>query len=102
MEFVESDIFTARITELLDDDAYGALQAELIRRPKAGVIIPGLGGLRKIRWGATNRGKRGGLRVIYYYWSANRLEMIYAYDKADQGDLTPQQKRMLQDIVRRD
>ena len=50
----------------LDDDAYAQLQAALNRNPESGVVVPGSGGVRKLRWAAEGKGKRGGLRVIYY------------------------------------
>ena len=65
MEFVETSIFTQRITKLLTDDEYYDLQAMLAEHPKAGDVIPGAGGLRKLRWRAAGRSKRGGLRIIY-------------------------------------
>lgn len=100
MEFVETGVFTQRIVKLLSDEEYRELQAELARSPKAGDVIPDAGGLRKLRWRAVGRGKRGGLRIIYYCWSAERLYMIFVYDKARQGDLTPEQLKALRDYVR--
>jgi len=100
MEFVETSIFTQRITKLLTDDAYYDLQAVLAEHPRAGDVIPGAGGLRKLRWRAGARGKRGGLRVIYYCWSEDRLYMIFVYDKAQQGDLTPGQLKALRAYVK--
>ena len=99
MEFIETSIFTQRITKLLSDDEYYNLQVALSEHPKAGDVIPGAGGLRKIRWRKAGRGKRGGLRIIYYYWSENRLYMIFAYDKTEQGDLTREQLEMLRAYV---
>jgi len=100
MEFVETSVFTERIGKLLTDEAYRDLQAALAENPKAGDVIPGAGGLRKLRWRAEGRGKRGGLRVIYYCWSEDRLYMVFAYDKAEQGDLTPEQVKMLRVYVK--
>ena len=100
MEFVETSIFTQRITKLLTDDEYEDLQAMLAEHPKAGDVIPGAGGLRKLRWRTTGRGKRGGLRIIYYCWSENRLYMIFVYDKAEQGDLTSDQLKVLRAYVK--
>ena len=100
MEFVETGIFTERITKLLTDEAYRDLQAVLAENPRAGDVIPGAGGLRKIRWRASGRGKRGGIRVIYYCWSEHRLYMIFAYDKTEQGDLTPEQAKILRAYVK--
>jgi len=95
MEFVETSIFTKRIARLLTDEAYRDLQAVLAENPRVGDVIPGAGGLRKLRWRGASRGKRGGLRIIYYCESAHRLYMVFAYDKAKQGDLTADQLRVL-------
>ena len=99
MEFVESGVFTSSITALLTDEEYRDLQAELALNPKAGAVIPGAGGLRKLRWQVGGRGKRGGIRVIYYCWSADRLYMVFTYDKAQAGDLTAKQLRVLRRYV---
>lgn len=61
---VETKTFTARITSLLDDDEYLALQLEMLQRPGAGAVIPGTGGLRKLRWGFSGQGERGGVRFL--------------------------------------
>lgn len=66
MIIVETPIFTKQITALISDDSYAELQEIIRQEPEAGNIIPGSGGLRKIRWRAEGRGKRGGIRVIYY------------------------------------
>lgn len=100
MEFVETGIFTERITRLLADDEYYDLQAVLAENPKAGDVIPGAGGLRKLRWRTRGRGKRGGLRIIYYCWSEDRLYMIFVYDKTEQGDLTSEQLKALRVYVK--
>jgi mRNA-degrading endonuclease RelE of RelBE toxin-antitoxin system len=65
LTFVESPTFTRQINELLTDAEYAAFQQELAANPVAGDVIPGLGGLRKIRMAAKGKGKRGGARVIY-------------------------------------
>ena len=100
MEFIETTVFTERITKLLSDEDYYELQAMLAENPKAGDVIPGAGGLRKLRWRAAGRGKRGALRVVYYCWSEDRLYMIFVYDKAQQRDLTPEQLKALRAYVK--
>ena len=65
MVIIETPIFTRKLKTLLLDDEYRKLQHELVLRPEAGDIIPGSGGVRKIRWAGSGRGKRGGVRVIY-------------------------------------
>jgi hypothetical protein len=64
--FIETKLFSRLLGEHLSDDEYAELQKALIANPEAGALISSSGGVRKIRWGATGRGKRGGLRVIYY------------------------------------
>jgi mRNA-degrading endonuclease RelE of RelBE toxin-antitoxin system len=64
--FIETRLFTRLVLEYLNDDDYGALQQALLQNPDAGPVIPGSGGVRKLRWAASGRGKRGGYRVIYY------------------------------------
>lgn len=101
MRFVETPVFTAAIRRLLDDEQYRRLQIALMLRPEQGPLIVGSGGLRKVRWARAGAGKRGGVRIIYY-WA--RMEtvfyMLYAYTKSEQGDLTPTQIRVLSRLVR--
>ncbi|MHB1941558.1 MAG: hypothetical protein ACYCP0_00670 [Acidiferrobacteraceae bacterium] len=66
MEFIEAPPFTRLVHKYLADDEYAALQWALTLRPEAGAVIPGSGGIRKLRWAGKGHGKRGGLRVIYY------------------------------------
>lgn len=66
ISFVETKLFTRLVQEYLSDDEYSRLQEALAASPEAGSIIPGSGGVRKIRWDEAGRGKRGGLRVIYF------------------------------------
>lgn len=101
MRFIESPIFTTSLRRHLDDEQYRALQAALALRPEQGALIPGGGGLRKLRWGATGRGKRGGVRTIYYWAVAEDLcYMAYIYAKNEESDLSPKQLRALARVVR--
>jgi hypothetical protein len=101
MRFIETPIFTRTVRDLVLDDDYRALQMALMLRPEQGALIRGAGGLRKIRWGGSGRGKRGGVRVIYF-WDGDQeaFYMILAYGKSDQEDLTPSQLRVLHRLVR--
>lgn len=103
MVIIETSAFTKQVQELLSDDEYNLLQMELIKRPEAGVIIPGSGGLRKIRWSSHGHGKRGGSRVIYY-WAVNedQLLLLLMYAKNVQDDLTPVQLRILRQLVEKE
>jgi mRNA-degrading endonuclease RelE of RelBE toxin-antitoxin system len=100
MDIVETPIFTRQVVELLSDDSYRELQSELIKRPDLGQEIIGSGGLRKVRWSIPGRGKRGGIRVIYYWYiSAGKLLMLYMYQKTKQEDLTAEQVKLLRHVV---
>jgi mRNA-degrading endonuclease RelE of RelBE toxin-antitoxin system len=79
------------------------LQSFLIIRPDAGEVITGSGGLRKLCWAGSGRGKRGGTRVIYYWVKAQeRLYLLYIYSKNVQDDLTEKQLKILRDTVERE
>ncbi|HJT78752.1 MAG TPA: hypothetical protein VJ739_16225 [Gemmataceae bacterium] len=67
MHFLETPVFTRAVAELLDDEQYRSLQVALLLRPEAGPVIRGSGGLRKLRWVLPGRGKRGGVRLIYFW-----------------------------------
>ena len=64
--FVETPLFTRLVAGYLSDEAYRKLQSHLVSHPHAGAVIPGSGGVRKLRWTLSGRGKRGGIRVIYF------------------------------------
>jgi mRNA-degrading endonuclease RelE of RelBE toxin-antitoxin system len=66
MVIFETSVFTKKINTLLNDEEYRTLQNTLVEMPNSGKIIQGSGGIRKIRWGGSGRGKRGGIRIIYY------------------------------------
>ncbi len=73
----------------------------LVLRPDQGALIRGAGGLRKVRWNQPGRGKRGGLRVLYYWDKpAERLYMIYVFEKTRQADLTAEQVKALGRVIR--
>ena len=94
-------IFTKEVRRLLGEDEYRALQLALILRPEQGPVIRGSRGLRKIRWGGGGKGKRRGLRVIYYWDPREEVfYMLFAYGKTEQEDLTPSQLRVLSRLVR--
>src|SRR6266852_4282773 len=99
MVIIELPAFTRRVTELLPDDEYAELQSTLVRRPNAGALIKGSGGLRKLRWSIQGKGKRGGVRIIYY-WAVTeeQLLLLLIYTKNEQDDLSGNQLRVLKQI----
>ncbi|UCD80692.1 MAG: type II toxin-antitoxin system RelE/ParE family toxin [Desulfobacterales bacterium] len=101
MFFIETPIFTKLVSELLPDDEYRKIQLALILRPEAGKIIPDSGGLRKIRWKSHGSGKRGGLRLIYFWYvPEHTVYMLFIYKKSKQEDLTPDQLKTLRKLVK--
>ncbi len=101
MRFVETPIFTREVTELLSDEEYRGLQLALLFRPEQGPLIPKGGGLRKIRWRKSGSGKRGGLRMIYFWdKDSDTIYMLFVYQKNEQEDLTPNQLQVLRKLVR--
>ncbi len=79
--FIETKLFSKLVVTYLSDDSYRQLQAALASDPEAGPLIPGSGGLRKIRWGVAGRGKRGGLRIIYYVITQDEIWLLTLYPK---------------------
>ena len=99
--FLETPVFTKRVAGLLEDDDYRALQTALAVRPEQGPLIKGGAGLRKLRWAPRGTGKRGGIRVIYYWHPDEQVfYMLFAHSKTDQSDLTAEQARKLARIAR--
>jgi len=102
LEFRETEVFTRAVTVLLSDDEYAELQGALIVDPEAGDLIKETNGLRK-RWSQRSRGKgkRGGIRVIYYWYTAGSLVyMLLAYSKDERDDLSTAQKKALTRLVK--
>ncbi len=102
-EFVELPAFERHRSEYLDDDGFRSLQILLMSDPEAGDVIEGAGGLRKLRFADARRGKgkRGGLRVIYYGWDAGPQFWLFTiYDKDTADDLSPPQRKVLKALVK--
>ena len=100
MVIIETSVFTRQVVDLLTDDEYLELQRTLSDRPATGDVIPRTGGLRKLRWGVAGPGKRGGVRIIYY-WARQQEQilMLLLYPKNVQDDLTEDQRKILRSIV---
>ena len=91
------------IIEIFSDDEYRELQQMLANNPEQGAIIPGGGGLRNIRWTAGGRGKRGGARIIYYWFvSDSAVLMLFVFKKNERSDITKAQLKVLRTIVEKE
>lgn len=100
MVIIETPIFTRQLTSTLSDEEYRLFQAMLLDRPDAGKVIPGSGGLRKIRWALKGRGKSSGVRVIYYWFTARgTILLLFMYPKNVQDNLTHDQLILLKKVV---
>ena len=100
--FVELPAFERHRKDYMDDAAYSQLQQELMVNPTAGDVIEGTGGLRKLRQPDPRRGKgkRGGLRVIYYWWlGGDQFWLFTLYDKDQMDNLTPAQRKLLKQLL---
>lgn len=101
--FVELPPFQRVRSDYLTDERYRLLQMELMQFPEMGDVIEGTGGLRKLRQADPRRGKgkRGGLRVIYYCWLGGAQFWLFTvYDKDEADDLTPEQRKMLKQLLK--
>jgi hypothetical protein len=94
VEFIEVSTWRSSAAKLLDENDVAALETLLMLHPDAGPVIPGSGGLRKVRVPIKGKGKRGGARVIYYWLTADdQIFLIYAYAKNERTDITPKQAK---------
>ena len=102
MEFIEAPAFTRFLSDYMSDDHFREMQTFLIANPEAGDVIQGTGGFRKLRWKDSRRGKgkRGGLRVIYFHFpNDEQLWLMTVYDKNEADDLSTQQKKGLKQLI---
>jgi mRNA-degrading endonuclease RelE of RelBE toxin-antitoxin system len=96
--FIESSIFEREVLHYLDDEEYAALQAFMVVNPEAGDLIPGSGGVRKLRWKRAGKGKRSGVRVIYYVrYRPNELWLLTIYAKARHDNIPAHILKALKD-----
>ncbi len=103
--FVELPAFERNRSDYLTDEAYRGLQNEMLKDPEAGDVITGPGGLRKLRYGDATRGKgkRGGLRIIYYWWDPKKQFWLFTiYDKDELSDLSPKEKAVLKTLLKQE
>ena len=103
--FVELPAFARHRADYLDDEGFRGLQNALLDNPESGDVVEGTGGLRKVRYADARRGKgkRGGLRVIYFWWSAGDQFWLYTlYDKGTIDDLSAKERATLKDLLKRE
>jgi hypothetical protein len=101
--FVELPAFSRYRADYLDDEGFRELQAAMMKNPESGDVIEGTGGLRKLRHADARRGKgkRGGLRVIYYWWDGvSQFWLFTLYDKDEMTDLSPDEKKALKHMLK--
>jgi hypothetical protein len=99
---VETPAYLSKATRLMSDEERSGIVDVLAANPQAGVVIPGTGGLRKMRIGLQGRGKRGGGRVIYWFHSgAYPVVLLWAFAKNEASDLTPDQHRRIAEVTAR-
>src|SRR5438876_331749 len=98
--FIETKVFTRLVAEYLSDEEYRKLQSALIENPNVGDVVPGSGGVRKMRWRASGRGKSGGYRVIYFARLAQGLIwMLTMYPKSMAANIPPHVLRQIRKEV---
>ena len=100
MVFIETSTFTKQLAEHLSDDEYRGLQNHLIERPDAGAIIRSSNGVRKVRWAAGGKGKSGGVRVIYYWLTADhQIVLLTLYGKGEKENLSAAELKRIVKLI---
>jgi mRNA-degrading endonuclease RelE of RelBE toxin-antitoxin system len=102
MVFIETLIFTKYMQDYLNDEDYRELQSYLAEKPNTGSLLQGTGGLRKIRWSAKGKGKRGDVRIIYY-WQVDeeQIYLLTIYAKNEMTNLSENEKQALRNMIER-
>jgi len=100
MIFIETDLFKSQAKGLLSDEDIFEIQNFLLGRPDAGDVIRGSGGYRKLRWADKGHGKRGGARIIYFYYIIEQnIIFVGAYAKNEKEDLSQSEIKKLRDML---
>lgn len=103
MEFIESKAFTKYVYTYLTDDEYLGLQSFLFHYPESGRVIPGSGGLRKLRWAMAGKGKSGGLRIIYYFKKhIDEIWLLTIYSKREIDNIPTHILRQIAEEIKND
>ena len=100
MQVFATRTYRRAIRKLLTERAREDMEASIVAAPGAAPVIRGTGGIRKLRWAGSGRGKRGGIRAIYFYLSGpEEIYLLTAYAKSDRDDLTPADVKALSRLV---
>ena len=100
MQMFSTRTYERAIRKLLGEEARREMEASIVAAPDAAPVIRGTGGIRKLRWAAAGRGKRGGIRTVYFYYAGpDAIYLLTAYAKADREDLTPADAKALTRLV---
>jgi mRNA-degrading endonuclease RelE of RelBE toxin-antitoxin system len=103
MEFIETTAFTKYVYDYLAEDEYLGLQRFLLKYPEPGRVVPGSGGVRKVRWGISGKGKSGGVRVIYYFKRHNNeIWLLTIYRKNEVENIPAHILRQIAKEIRDD
>ena len=101
--FVELTIFSRYRDSYFSEEQFAELQSHLMKNPRAGTVVPGTGGVRKLRWQRGGMGKSGGLRVIYYVQDAkSRIWLLTVYGKSARENITAKDLKQLREVVDHD
>lgn len=100
---VETPVYSAKVERILSDDEREAIAVFIARNPNAGSVVPGSGGVRKLRWTRKGQGKRGGARVIYY----NRLYkgeiwLLTLYTKSERSIIPAHELKLIKEVIESD
>jgi hypothetical protein len=100
MQIFATRTYERAIRKLIPEAARKEMEVAIVGDPRGAPVIPGTGGIRKLRWAGSGRGKRGGIRTIYFYHAGpDAIYMLMAYAKADRDDLSPDDRKALSRLV---
>ena len=100
MRVFSTRTYERAVRKLLEEEARGEMEEAIVAAPDAAPVIRGTGGIRKLRWAGSGRGKRGGIRAVYFYHAGpNAIYLLTAYAKAEREDLAPADTRALSRLV---
>ena len=97
---IETPVYSKKVEQILSEDERDAFAVYISKNPKAGVVVRGSGGVRKVRWALESGGKSGGIRVMYF----NRLEkgeiwLLTLYAKSERSSIPPGELRLLKEVI---